>query len=152
MQTFLNLLPYILTLAVIAGGYLYQQLPAKQKTEIESLAKKYEFVRTLVYDEVHQVEKTMNGEAGMTKKEVVLESINTILADLHIPISAAVLDSMIESIVSELPHILKPGTTQPVQQQQITQLVPPMQIMPDVMQKIPLADKNISGAHPFDGQ
>lgn len=104
MQTLFTLFPYIAVLVVIGAGYVIQMLPARQKAELEALNQKTETVRSVIYDVVHKIEQTMPDAFGSSKKSAAINAVNAILAELKIPISAGLVDAMIESIVSELPH------------------------------------------------
>ncbi len=103
MQTFLTLLPYILTLTVIGAGYVYQQLPAKARQEVDLLHQRIETARGIVFDVVQKTEQTMYSAPGQTRKQSAMNAINAILAEMHLPISSVLIDAMLESIVSALP-------------------------------------------------
>lgn len=83
------LYPFLFALAAVLFKWLVTQLPKNRQTEITQV----------VHMVVQGVEQLGAGKAGPEKKQMAVGMVNTILNSLHIPVSPALVDAMIEAAV-----------------------------------------------------
>jgi LL-H family phage holin len=98
---FMALVPSVLTLLVAAIMYGYQlllaHLPEARRQRLQALAGAV----------VTAVEQTGRDQNGVQKKAAAVKLLGQLASDFHIPVSATLLDVLIEAAVAALPATAK---------------------------------------------